>query len=128
MTTRRRGRADQRARAALAAYVASGLAICPRCRTPIRPDDEWDTGHVTDLALGGDPAGPVEAEHRRCNRSAGARLGNSIRARGNRIRLADWLKFFPRRFVPNTPDRPFFLPTVPALWAPDPPRPISPAA
>lgn len=126
--TRRRGRADQEARARLVPLVASGLAICARCHTPILPTDEWDAGHVDDLALGGHPAGPVAPEHRRCNRAAGARLGNTIRTRRGRVRLADWLNFFPVAHPTNTPERPFFLPTIPALWHPTRPDPISPTA
>jgi hypothetical protein len=38
-----------------------------------------DVGHVIALALGGSFADGARLEHRRCNRSAGASLGNRIR-------------------------------------------------
>lgn len=131
--TRRRGRADQAARAALAPLVASGRAICHRCQQPIRPDEPWDAGHLDDLALGGDPAGPVAPEHRgRCNRSAGARLGNQLRrAPLRRTRVGEWLighSIFPETPSPNTPRCPVFLPTQQGILTLARPRLISPTA
>lgn len=38
-----------------------------------------DLGHHIDRVFGGQ--GPRELEHRKCNRSAGAKLGNKLRAR-----------------------------------------------
>lgn len=91
MTRRRAGAADQAARRALAAQVAAGLAVCPRCLEPITPGQAWDAGHVDDLGTGGHRAGPVRPEHATCNRSAGGRLGNEIRrARRGRRRLGEW--------------------------------------
>lgn len=114
-TSRRRGRADQAARATLAPLVAAGSAVCWRCGEPIAATDKWDAGHLDDLALGGRPDGEVAPEHRgRCNRAAGARLGNAIR-RGRRVRLADWLAFFPAAPATNTPGCPVFLPTQPGV-------------
>lgn len=128
MTRRRRGRADQAARHALAHLVAAGRAVCWRCTLPIHPTDQWDAGHTTDLALGGHPAGTVAPEHRRCNRSAGADLGNAIRAR-KRVRLADWLvDFFPEPPPGNTPECPVFLPGQPGDSPPPAPAPIPPPA
>lgn len=102
--TRRRGRQDQRARAALAPLVAAGLAYCWRCRQPIRPGEAWDAGHVADLATGGDPAGRVLPEHSRCNRSAGGKLGAQLRrGRRPRRRPAAWARFVPRPAQRNTP-------------------------
>lgn len=79
------------ARRALAPVVASGRAVCPKCGKPIRPGEPWQAGHVADLALGGATAGPMVPEHRSCGSSAGAKLGNQLRARPRR-RLADWLR------------------------------------
>lgn len=79
------------ARVALAPLVASGMAVCPRCRKRIEPGQQWQAGHVEDLALGGATAGPMVPEHRSCGSSAGAILGNQLRARPRR-RLASWLR------------------------------------
>ena len=81
MTTSRRrcGRRDQAARARLAPVVEAGQARCWRCGQPIQPGEPWDAGHLTDLALGGDPSGEVRPEHARCNRAAGAALGLALR-------------------------------------------------
>jgi len=91
-------RAQRAARRALAPLVASGRAVCRRCGGRILPGQEWDAGHVVDLATGGHPAGAMLPEHARrrdCsaggNRSAGARLGNQLRARPRR-RLDAWLR------------------------------------
>jgi hypothetical protein len=83
-------RANAAARRALAPLVASGRAVCPRCRQPILPGQQWDAGHVVDLATGGHAAGRMVPEHRACNRSAGGRLGNQLR-RPSRRRITDWL-------------------------------------
>lgn len=88
------GRRAQRARARLAPDVAAGRAVCRRCGLPIKPGQEWDVGHVSDLVTGGHVDGPTRPEHARkadCpkggNRSAGATLGNMLRAeRGPRTR------------------------------------------
>lgn len=90
---RRRGRADQLARRALAPLVAAGLAYCPRCREKIAPDDEWDAGHVHDLASGGHPDGVRVPEHARCNRSAGGKLAAELRA-GRRVDRRRHLRVF----------------------------------
>ena len=79
--TRHQGRRDQAARARLAPLIASGRAVCWRCAQPIDPAEPWDAGHLDDLALGGDPAGERQPEHRACNRSAGAQLGRNLTAR-----------------------------------------------
>jgi hypothetical protein len=85
---RRRGRADQAARARLRPLVLAGLAVCPRCDQVIVPDlavkgEGWDTGHVDDLVAGGSPTGECRAEHASCNRSAGGKAG-AIVSRGRR--------------------------------------------
>lgn len=53
---------------------------CQRCGRPVYADDAWDLGHPdgADLVLGGDGEGSAP-EHRACNRSAGATLGNLLR-------------------------------------------------
>ena len=81
---RRRGRADQAARQALARLVDQGQCVCPRCGQRITADQEWDAGHVTDLGRGGAPSGQVVAEHASCNRSAGGKLAAELR-RGRRV-------------------------------------------
>jgi hypothetical protein len=81
---RRRGHADQAARRALAAWVATGQAECPRCGQAIDPDQPWDAGHATSLAEGGRPDGPLRPEHASCNRSAGGQLAAELR-RGRRV-------------------------------------------
>lgn len=112
--SRHRGRRDQLARAALAPLVASGTAKCWRCDELIDPLDEWDAGHLEDLATGGAPAGRRLPEHRRCNRVAGAQLGAQLR-RSRRRRLDEWRRFFGWR-CPWTPrECPFSLPRLPAF-------------
>lgn len=54
--------------------VDSGNAVCGRCRRPIHPGEPWDVGHVVDLSSG-QPSQGYRTEHRRCNRSAGGKLG-----------------------------------------------------
>jgi hypothetical protein len=48
-------------------------AQCWRCARTIDVGMPFDMGHVVDVASGGGQ-GPLLPEHRRCNRSAGARL------------------------------------------------------
>jgi len=91
-------RAQRSARRVWAPIVASGEATCRRCGARIVPGQLWDVGHIVDLALGGHPAGATAPEHARrrdCsaggNRSAGAVLGNQLRARPRR-RLDEWLR------------------------------------
>ena len=97
MSRHHQPRAQTKARAALQPDVDAGTARCWRCGELIRPGQQWDAGHTTDLGLGGHPAGETRHEHARkadCpaggNRSAGARLGAQLRPRGRR-RLDDWL-------------------------------------
>lgn len=99
MTTQRlSGSRLTRQRRRWAAAVESGLVDCRRCHQRIRPGQDWDLGHAHDIALGGDPLAATEPEHARradCpaggNRSAGAYLGNQLRAAPRR-RLALWLE------------------------------------
>jgi hypothetical protein len=51
---------------------------CWRCnQTAGTPANPWTAGHLID----GDPQSPLAPECRRCNTSAGARLGNARRKR-----------------------------------------------
>lgn len=74
--------------------VATGNCVCPRCGEPIAPRQHWDAGHRIDISR--NPAqkkipaedlvrdGLVVPEHRKCNRAAGAALGNRKRAKASR--------------------------------------------
>ena len=74
--------------------VQSGNCVCPRCGEPIAPRQHWDAGHRIDISR--NPAqkkvpaedlvrdGLVVPEHRKCNRAAGAALGNRKRANASR--------------------------------------------
>ena len=111
---RRRGAADQRARAHLAPLVASGRAVCHRCQRPIRVDEAWDAGHLDAIAEGGHPAGRVVPEHVSCNRRDGARITNERRA-ARRSRTRDWLAFFPATSLQDTPCSVIFSPELHAF-------------
>lgn len=102
MTNRLTGSALTKLRRHWAPQIATGTVKCWRCRTPILPDQPWDLGHPTDLALGGHPRHMLP-EHRHAqdcpaeggggNRSLGARLGNQLRnARRSRRRLDEWTR------------------------------------
>lgn len=90
-TQRGLGHTHQQLRAHLLRVLQDGTP-CRRCTWPmVHPDRchygpcfycTLDLGHYTDRVLGG--GGPRELEHRRCNRSAGARLGNALRTRASR--------------------------------------------
>jgi hypothetical protein len=62
--------------------VARGDVVCWRCGRVIRPGQSWDLGH--DDHDRSRYSGP---EHAHCNRSAGARYGNSSGPSPSR----DWL-------------------------------------
>jgi hypothetical protein len=74
----------QAIRRALAPQVAAGTVTCWRCGQLIRPGEPWDLGHDDhDRSI---YRGPEHAG--RCNRAAGARLGNQRqRARRERIKM-----------------------------------------
>jgi hypothetical protein len=78
-------------RRAWAPRVEAGACTCPKCGQVIKPGEQWDLGHQHDLVLGGLPGGPMVPEHRACNRSAGARIGNATRRRTRR-RLDEWIR------------------------------------
>lgn len=52
---------------------------CPRCGRGLYPGQPLDLDHMIARALGG-ASGPVLLAHARCNRSAGAALGNRLRS------------------------------------------------
>lgn len=53
-----------------------GQVRCVNCGKTIAPDQAWDVGHIVDADRGGSSAlSNLGAAHRRCNRSAGGRLG-----------------------------------------------------
>ena len=56
-------------------HIASQLPLpCVECGKPVYPEDQWDVGHLQPLAAGGNP-NAYGASHRKCNRSAGGKLG-----------------------------------------------------
>jgi HNH endonuclease len=63
--------------AALAAFVNG--TPCPRCGQPMHLGQHLDYDHLTPIALGGINS-PKVLSHRHCNRAAGARLGNKLKA------------------------------------------------
>ena len=71
------GRRVTNARKQIAATLP---APCVECGKPVTPDDLWDVGHITALALGGQ-ASIYGAAHRTCNRKAGGKLGARYSAR-----------------------------------------------
>lgn len=79
---------SKQARKRIQPLIDAGDAVCARCGHPIRPGQAWDVGHVLPLDTHGhladDPAN-MRPEHRRCNRSAGARQGNRKRGRVRRV-------------------------------------------
>ena len=96
MKRKRTGDSSTYARRLLAPMVERLEAVCPRCRRVIYPGEEWDAGHARDLALhpqqdttrawvrNAVARGLLRPEHRRCNRSAGAALGNRMRGKVKR--------------------------------------------
>jgi hypothetical protein len=54
-------------------------APCPRCNRPMYKWQRLQLGHVVSVAMGGSN-GPTRMEHGSCNESAGARLGNRLKA------------------------------------------------
>ena len=58
--------------------VKGGKASCVLCGLPIEPGTPWDLDHKPDLS---GYRGPT---HQRCNRSDGAKRGNSNRYRRSR--------------------------------------------
>lgn len=83
-TGRGYGWRHQQARRRIAPLVASGSAVCTRCRTRIWPGQAWDLDHSDDRSRYLGPA------HRSCNRRAGAEKGNAART-GRRVTSENWL-------------------------------------
>lgn len=69
------GNYQREARRVRNAANANPDTLCRRCGQPARPGDPWQAGHINDSQ----PGGPLAPEHRSCNTSAGARLGNQQR-------------------------------------------------
>lgn len=70
----------------------NGAVECARCGGLIYDGEPFDLGHPqgADVALGGDGSGSAP-EHPRCNRSAGATLGNRLRNGQPPVRVShDW--------------------------------------
>jgi len=57
--------------------------LCPRCGETMFETDDLDLGHSEDLAINPHAVGD-RIEHADCNRAAGARLGNALKARETR--------------------------------------------
>lgn len=57
------------------AAKANPLTRCWRCGQLARPGDPWQAGHLEDST----PGGVLLPEHRSCNASAGATMGNKRR-------------------------------------------------
>lgn len=55
---------------------AGGQVACVDCGRAVQPGQRWDVAHKLDASRGGTHAlSNLGASHRRCNRSAGGRLG-----------------------------------------------------
>ena len=74
----------QRMRQQIAPYVASGEAHCTRCRRRIFAWERWDLDHSDDRTR------YLGAAHRSCNRAAGARKGNAMRAAVQSVKSRVW--------------------------------------
>jgi hypothetical protein len=87
------GSEHQRARrAALAAFKDGDM--CWRCRRPMRSWQALDLDHVRAVAHGGSD-GPKRLAHARCNRAAGAVIGNRsarrrVKRRAQHRELPKW--------------------------------------
>jgi hypothetical protein len=61
---------------------------CGRCGLPMWDKRLIDVGHITPMAFGGRLIDGARLEHRHCNRSAGAAMGNRMREPG----MAAWYR------------------------------------
>lgn len=84
MRRKRLGWEHSRARAAMPEPAGEP---CPYCRRPMWRGQRLDADHPVPRVLGDAPV-PLRWAHARCNRSAGARLGNALRG-GFRERWID---------------------------------------
>lgn len=62
-----------------------GIDLCPYCTRPMWLSEGLDADHEIPRALAGPHALANRLAHRGCNRSAGASLGNRMRAHGEQI-------------------------------------------
>ncbi len=67
-------------RAATSAAHQRGESVpCIRCGREVAPDQRFDVAHRIDASRGGsNDLSNLAVEHRRCNRSAGGRLGAAV--------------------------------------------------
>jgi hypothetical protein len=72
------GRAHRKARDKALDMMPNG-ALCPRCNRPMYKWQRLHLGHAVSVAMGGN-GGSTRIEHGSCNESAGARLGNRLKA------------------------------------------------
>jgi hypothetical protein len=77
------GNEHQKARAQALALLVDGTP-CPRCKRPMHHWQKLDYDHVVPLCLGGAMDGQRLLSHAKCNRSAGAALGNRLRGKTTR--------------------------------------------
>lgn len=90
LTTPQRGygRHHQRTRTTALRNLTPGTP-CPLCGQPMYREQNLDLDHETPIALGGNPHGPRRLTHARCNRQAGARIGQQ-RIRAQRVTSRRW--------------------------------------
>lgn len=81
-------------RKVLAQQIAEGEYVrCVDCGRPVHEGQRWDVGHIIRPANGGThDYENLGASHRRCNRSAGGRVGAMMTNRASRRsrRLPSW--------------------------------------
>lgn len=78
-------------RAGFARRMADGETFCcPFCGRRVDPARPWDVDHATPMVLGGQvwAADQFRPSHASCNRRAGAKVGNRLRAQRRRARAA----------------------------------------
>lgn len=81
-TARGLGYRHQAERRRLLAALVDGVP-CPLCGQPMDRAQDLDADHELPRVLGG-VSGPLRLAHSRCNRSAGAALGNRLRGQRGR--------------------------------------------
>ena len=66
-------------RIALAARTGAPI-LCYRCGGAVLPEDEWDVDHKVERSMGGsNHLSNQHPSHSKCNRGAGATMGNQAR-------------------------------------------------
>jgi 5-methylcytosine-specific restriction endonuclease McrA len=83
-TERGLGYAHQKEREDKISAMVEGTP-CPKCGYPMSKMQALELDHVIPRALGG-IGGVTRLMHKKCNRSAGGRLGNQLKKRGRRRR------------------------------------------